>query len=276
MVKKPVQVIAVTGGKGGVGKTNCSVNMAIAMAAEGRNVLLMDADLGLANVDVLLGLRPMYNLSHVLDGVCTLEDAVIIGPHGVQIIPASSGIKRMAELGPMEHAGIIQAFSEFKRPVDTLIIDTAAGISDSVISFSQASQHVLVVVCDEPASMTDAYALIKVLNQTSSVDHFHVISNMVRSAQQGRELFEKLMAVTDKFLDVNMNYLGMVPQDDYLKKAIQRRMSVIDAYPGAPSALAFKKLIAQVEKLGIPDGPRGNLEFFIERLLERHTQEDCA
>lgn len=276
MANKPVQVVAVTGGKGGVGKTNCSVNMAVALAEKGKKVMVMDADLGLANVDVLLGLKPMYNLSHVLEGECTLDDSIVIGPAGIQIIPASSGVKKMAEMGPMEHAGVIRAFSELNRPVDTLIIDTAAGISDSVIAFSQASQHVLVVVCDEPASMTDAYALIKVLNQTSGVDHFHVISNMVKTAQQGRELFEKLMAVTDKFLEVNMNYVGMVPYDDYMKKAIQKRMPVVDAYPSSPSANAFKKLVDQVDSLGIPQGPRGNLEFFIERLLEKTAEEGVA
>ena len=272
MNNKPVQVIAVTGGKGGVGKTNCSVNLAIAMAANGKKVLLMDADLGLANIDILLGLKPRYNLSHVLDGECELDDTIVIGPQGIQIIPAASGIKRMAELTPVENAGVIAAFSELNRSIDTMIIDTAAGISDSVIAFTQASQEVLLVVNDEPASMTDAYALMKVLSQNSNVRRFNVVSNMVKNAHQGKELYQKLLAVTDRFLNVSLNYLGMVPYDQYLKKAIQKRMAVIDAYPGAPSSVAFKNLAQQIDGFHLPDGPTGNLQFFIERLVDRPAQ----
>src|ERR1700742_4691895 len=162
---RPVKVIAVTGGKGGVGKTTVSANLAVAIAAQGRDVMLVDADLGLANVDVVLGLHTRFNLGHVIDGHCALEDAIVTGPHGLQVVPAASGIKRMATLSPAEHAGIIRAFSDLYHQVEVLVVDTAAGLHDSVMTFSQAAHHVLVVVCDEPASITDAYALIKVLSR---------------------------------------------------------------------------------------------------------------
>ena len=162
---RPVKVIAVTGGKGGVGKTNVAANLGLCLATQGREVMLLDADFGLANVDVLLGLHPRFNLSHVLRGECNLEDVIVTGPRGLQVVPAASGVRQMAELSVGEHAGLIRAFSDLYHNLDVLIIDTAAGISDSVMTFSHAAHHVLVVVCDEPASITDAYALIKVLSR---------------------------------------------------------------------------------------------------------------
>ncbi|HHJ80971.1 MAG TPA: MinD/ParA family protein, partial [Candidatus Tenderia electrophaga] len=189
----PVRVIAVASGKGGVGKTNISVNLGLAMVAEGKKVMLMDADLGLANIDIMLGLHPEYNLSHVIKGERTLEEIIVDGPKGLQIIPASSGTQNMAELTPAEHAGVIQAFSEVGHDLDVLIIDTAAGIADSVISFTRAAQEVIVVVCDEPTSITDAYALIKLLNRDYGIQRFRVLSNMAHSMQEGRELFNKMV-----------------------------------------------------------------------------------
>lgn len=265
---KPVRVIAVTSGKGGVGKTNVSVNLAVATAELGREVLLLDADLGLANVDVLLGLQPRYNLQHVLNGERTLEEIMVEGPAGVKIIPASSGTKRMAELSPVEHAGIIHAFSELGGNLDMLIVDTAAGISDSVVTFSRASQDVLVVVCDEPASITDAYALIKLLSREYGVRRFRVLANMVRSVQEGQELFAKLAKVTDRFLDVMLDYSGSVPYDDYLRRAVQRQRAVVEAFPRSQAAAAFKKLAQTVDKWPMPRHAAGHLEFFVERLIQ--------
>jgi len=264
---KPVQVIAVSSGKGGVGKTNVSVNLALAMAASGKKVLIMDADLGLANVDIMLGLRPTYNLSHVLSGERTLEEVIVEGPGGVKIIPAASGVKAMAELSPMENAGVIRAFSEISNDVDVLIIDTAAGISDSVVAFAKASQEVIVVVCDEPASLTDAYALIKVLNSDYGVQKFRVLSNMTHSAQEAKELFNKLSAVTDRYLDATLINMGSIPYDDYLRKAIKKQRPVVDAYPRSRSAMAFKNLAQKADKWPRPDAAAGHLEFFVERLI---------
>ncbi len=264
---KPVRVIAVASGKGGVGKTNVSVNLALAMTAMGRKVMLMDADLGLANIDVLLGLKPLYNLSHVIRGERTLEEVLIEGPGGVRIVPASSGVKLMAELNPMQHAGLIRAFSELSFDLDVLLVDTAAGISDSVISFTRAAQEVVVVVCDEPASLTDAYALMKVLNRDHGVQRFNVLSNMSHSAQEGREMFAKLVNVTDRYLDATLNYLGTVPYDEYLLKAVRKQRPVIDAFPRSRSAMAFKNLAQKADKWPRPEAAAGHLEFFVERLI---------
>jgi flagellar biosynthesis protein FlhG len=264
----PVRVIAVTSGKGGVGKTNVSVNLCVSLANSGKRVMLMDADLGLANVDVMLGLHPQYNLTHVLDGERTLEEILVEGPGGMKIVPASSGTKRLAELSPMEHAGVIRAFSELSHDIDTLVIDTAAGISDSVVSFSRAAQEVLVVVCDEPASITDAYALIKLLSREYGIQHFRVLGNMAHSAQEGRELFNKILRVTDRYLDVTLEFMGAIPYDDYLRKAVRKQKAVVEAFPRSRSAMAFKTLAQKTEKWPIPSAAAGHLEFFVERLIQ--------
>ena len=192
----PVQVIAVSGGKGGVGKTCVAVNLAAALAAEGRRVLLLDGDLGLANVDVLLGQSPKFTLEHVLDGRCALEEAIVEVPQGFRIIPAASGVARLASLSTAEHLGLVQAFSALTSGLDVLIVDTAAGIADSVRQFCQAAQNVLVVLCDEPASLTDAYALIKVLWRDHGVTRIRVLANMSAASGHGEVLFRRLERVT--------------------------------------------------------------------------------
>lgn len=272
---RPVKVIAVASGKGGVGKTNVSVNLSLALAQSGKDVLLLDADLGLANVDVLLGLRTKYTLSDVIDGSRALEEVIIGGPDGLKIIPASSGVQAMSELSAMEHAGLIRAFSELSHSIDVLIIDTAAGISDSVVTFARAAQEVIVVVCDEPTSITDAYALIKVLNKDHGVCRFRIICNMVHGIQEGRDLFAKIMTVTDKYLDVQLDYMGLVPYDDFLRKAVQKQKAVIDAYPRSKAALAFKSLSQKVDKWPVQGNAGGHVEFFIERLIQASQEMEA-
>ncbi len=266
-VHRPVRVIAVTSGKGGVGKTNISVNLAISLAARGRRTVLMDADLGLANIDILLGLHPVQNLSHVINGECQLSEILLTGPNDVQIIPAASGAQRMAELSDAEHAGLIQAFSDYREDVDVLIIDTAAGISSSVVSFCKAAQEVLVVVCDEPTSITDAYALIKLLSRDHGLHRFHILTNKIHSQREGQDLFNKLEKVTDRFLDVVLSFMGGLPYDDVLRKSIQRQKSVVSAYPNSKISMAFKILAERVDRWPMPSVATGQLEFFIERLV---------
>lgn len=273
---RPVKVITVTSGKGGVGKTNISANLSVTMANAGKRVLLLDADLGLANVDVLLGLQPRYNLSHVVNGQKSLEGILLDGPSGIKIIPASSGLREMVELSHKEHAGVIRAFSDLQFKPDILVVDTAAGISDSVISFSRASHEVLVVVCDEPASITDAYALIKLLNKEYGQHRFRIITNMVNSAQEGVELYKKLVKVATKFLDVTLDYIGAIPYDEYFKKAVQRQKPVVTAYPRSKSSLAFGKSAQKIDQWPLPDGPSGHIEFFVERLFSHSKKTGMA
>jgi flagellar biosynthesis protein FlhG len=265
---RPVKVIAVASGKGGVGKTNITVNIGVALSSMGKEVLLLDADLGLANIDVMLGLHPQYNLQHVLDGSKTLREIIVEGPSGLKIIPAASGVQKMAELSPAEHAGMIQAFSELDHHIDILMIDSAAGIADSVISFTRAAQEVIVVVCDEPASITDAYALIKLLSRQYNVENFHIIANMARSVQEGRELFNKIAMVCERFLEVNLDFMGIVPFDEDLRRSVKKQRAVVDYVPRSKAATAFNHLAKKIDHWPVKKQPRGHMEFFVERLIE--------
>lgn len=270
----PVRVIAVTGGKGGVGKTNVSVNLAVSLADLGKRVMLLDADLGLANIDVMLGLHPEYDLSHVLSGERNLEEVIVEGPSGIKVVPGASGVQQMAELSEAEHAGLISAFSEVGADLDVLIVDTAAGISDTVISFSRAAQELVVVVCDEPASITDAYAMIKLLNREYGVERFRILANMTRSPQEGRNLYNKICRVTDRYLDVMLSYMGSVPYDEYLLKAVRTQKPVVVAYPRSRIAQTFKNLAKQADNWPIPGGVTGHLQFFVERLIQYSSQSE--
>ena len=265
---KPVRVIAVASGKGGVGKTNVSVNLSVALSKMGNRVLLMDADMGLANVDIMLGIQAKYNLAHVLNGEKTLVEIMADAPGGFKIIPASSGDSRMAQLSPAENAGIINAFSEIDSFLDVLIIDTAAGIADSVISYCRASQEVVVVVTDEPASMTDAYALIKVLSREHSLTKFNLLANMTRTEKHGKDLYDKFSNVCEKFLDVRIEYLGTVPFDHDLREAIQKQSPVTLAKPKSVSALAFNDMAKKIDAWSIPNDATGYLQFFVENIFQ--------
>jgi len=265
--QKPVKVISVTGGKGGVGKSNVTLNLAISLAKMGKKVMIMDADLGLANIDIMLGLRVIKNLSHVIKGECSLDDIVLDGPDGIKIIPASSGTKDMAQLSEMEHAGLIRAFSSLSEQLDVLLVDTAAGIADNVISFAQASQDLLVVVCDEPTSITDAYALMKILSVDHDLFRFRIVANMVRTPEEGRELFAKLTRVTDQFLDVALDYVGAVPFDENVRKSVRKQQALVTLFPNSPASVAVKHLASKIIEWPVPKTAKGNIEFFMERLV---------
>lgn len=177
----------------------------------------------------------------------------------------------MVNMGAAEHLGIVQAFSTLAARVDVMIVDTAAGIAHSVLQFSQACQHVIVVICDEPASLTDAYALVKVLSRNHGVSRFRVLANQMRIPGAGAELFHRFERVTARFLDVVLEFAGEIPEDDYLRRSVREQRPVCEAYPSSPASRAFKKLAARADTWPVPPGPRGNIEFFVERLVRRNA-----
>jgi len=270
-------VFAVCSGKGGVGKSSVAVNLGVAMAERGHNTMLLDADVCLANVDVLLGLQPRFNLADVLAGDADLDATLLQGPRGLRIVPAASGNFDLTELSALEQAALVNAFAELADPPDLLVVDTAAGISPTVARFVAASQQAFVVVCDEPASLTDAYALIKVFSQHYGIRRFNVVTNQSWSRTSGRRLFDKLARVSDRYLDVVLRHAGDIPLDRLLQKAVQEQRSVLDAYPSALASGAFRSLARFVERLPQPTGASGGIEFFLEHLVtSRRPAEEAV
>ncbi len=262
-----INVLAVTGGKGGVGKTSIAINLAIALADQQRKVMLLDADFGLSNIDVMLGLRASKNLHHVLHNECNVEDIILSGPHGIQIIPSASGVKEMANLSVQQHMGIIDSISEYNPSLDYFIIDTAAGISNSVSLFTHLANNILIVVCDEPASLADAYALIKVLSRNNTKQKFRILSNMVESSAHGERLFSQLEKVSNRFLGTSLDYCGYIPNDKYVRKATKKQCSVIDAYPTSRSSLGFARLARKISSWPADTDVSGAIELFLSQQL---------
>jgi flagellar biosynthesis protein FlhG len=263
------RVITVSGGKGGVGKTSVAVNLAVALARAGRSTLLLDADLGLANVDVLLGLAPRATLAQVLDGTLDLQDVLLDGPAGLQIIPAASGVSRLANLGQREQGGLLAAFSQLPNAPEVVVIDTGPGIGNAVSTFCQIADDVLLVACDEPASITDAYALMKVLSRERGVRRFQLLGNRLRDDAHGRRLHRALQVVCDRFLDVSLGYTGFVPEDSAMQRAARAQRALVDAFPGCPAALALKKLTALADKGDKEPVLSGGLRLFADRDVAR-------
>ena len=260
-----VDVIAITGGKGGVGKTQAAMNLSIALSRLKQRVLLFDADFGLCNIDVLWGLKAANNLSHVVSGQKHLRDIIIQGPENIQFIPSASGVLPLANMSELLQHGVMQQFSELEDSFDTLIIDTAAGISHDVLNFVQAANVALIVLTDEPTSMTDAYALIKVLKEHHGMNEFHILCNQVDHYKHGHDLFTRFASVCDRFCPVDIKLLGVIPTDSYVKKAVQMRTTCLQLYPSSRASKAYmqsaKKLLEHKEKAGrLPS--HGNLSFF--------------
>ncbi len=245
-IRSQVQVIAVSSGKGGVGKTNVVANLAVASARQGRKVMVMDADLALGNVDILLGLTPQYTIEDVLSGQRRLEEVLVTGPEGIQLLPATSGGQAFTQLTHEQQLLLQTAFLELPRTPDLLLIDCAAGISPNVLYFSLVAHETLVLVSPDPTSLTDAYALIKILSTRYHLRTFRLLVNKVKNNQEGKEVFRKFSLVTDRFLSVTLDYMGSIPSDDYVTMAVAQQRAVCDLYPRAPASRALTSLVSSL------------------------------
>jgi flagellar biosynthesis protein FlhG len=262
-----LRVIAVSSGKGGVGKTNIVANLALFYASLNKKVLIFDADLGLSNIDVLFGLAPRYNLKHVILGEKTLKEVLVQGPLGIRIIPASSGIRELTRLNDSQKLRLLSELDCFDQSFDILLIDTGAGISDNVLFFCSAAQETIVVVTPEPTSIADAYALIKVLSRDFGEQHFRIIVNSARSEREAFDnTFRKLAVVADKFLHLSLDYLGYLPFDPHVKDAIIAQKGYIAMYPNSNFSKKLATIANKIYNQPITE-VKGTVQFFLKKAL---------
>lgn len=265
--KRTFRVVAVTSGKGGVGKTNIISNLAIALARDGRRVLLMDADLGLANIDVVMGLTPKRDLRHVLYEDGQIEDCISTGPEGVDLLAGASGVSEMTQLQPEHKWKLLEALEPMADRYDTLLIDTGAGIGSNVQFFCGAAQEVIVVVGPEPTSLTDAYSTIKVLANRCGVRRVLVCVNRTASLRSAREVFRQLYTVTSRFLSVVVELAGWIPQDDHVSNAVMSQVPFVVSHPMAPASQRINALADAVLRRQPELGSSGGFQMFWRNLL---------
>ena len=263
------RVIAVTSGKGGVGKTNVVGNLALTMADMGRKVLILDADLGLANIDIILGVHPHFNIGHVLSGEKELKDIIVEGPSGVRIIPAGSGFVNLTHLTDGQKLSLLSEFEAFEDDFDYFLIDTGAGISTNVTYFNLAADECIIIVTPEPTSVTDAYAMIKVMSTQHGEKHFKLLLNMVRDESEAKAVFLNLIQAADRFLSgVVLEYCGYLPRDEKVPAAVRQQKPFVALYPQAPSSRKIRRLARQLEENPRRFDANGNIKFFVKRYME--------
>jgi flagellar biosynthesis protein FlhG len=264
--RRVVKTIAIASGKGGVGKTNITANLAIGLSRLNKKVLIFDADLGLSNIDVVLNLVTKYNIKHLFGGEKKLKDLIVDGPHGIKVLPASSGIQELTSLDEFQRLRLIEEFESYDENVDYLLIDTSSGISSNVAFFCMAAQDIIVVTSAEPTALTDAYALIKVLFTKYQEKNFKVLVNDVKNEKEATEVFKRLSTAAGRFLSISLDYIGYIPHDNFLPKAVRQQKALIDIYPDCE---ASKSLLKISEKLVNDNNEhvKGTLQFFLGGLL---------
>jgi len=263
-----LRVIAVTSGKGGVGKTNLTSNLATIAAQSGKRVLVIDGDLGMANVQIVLGITPRFHLGHLLDGSAELDQVLTTTAAGVQVLPGGSGIRSLTALDDAQKLQLMSLLDTLEDRFDVVFIDTGAGIGDNVLFFVAGAQEVLLVVTPEPTSLTDAYAAVKVLSLEGGVEHFSVIVNPAPTEAVARDIFDKLCNVTNKFLKARLKLLGFVPRDENLPRAVVMQKPLVSVFPHSPASRALVEIADRLFSSPGPNQNAGGLKFLWQRVLK--------
>ncbi len=264
------RVIAITSGKGGVGKTNISANFAYLLSKMGKRTLLLDADAGLANIDVILGITPKYNLHHVLSGEKNLSEAVVEGPGGVKILPASSGIPEMASLSKGQKFTLLEELDGLDEDFDFMLIDTAAGIADNVMYFNMVAGEIIVVASPEPTSLTDAYALIKVLYQGYAARRFMLLVNMAEDSNEAEGVYTRLSNATNQFLDLPIEYLGYIPRDQNVSKAVRKQKLLSEVFPDSKASKSMSEVVEKLCRKQPGNYKNGTIKFFDRSIIDKN------
>lgn len=271
------KVITITSGKGGVGKTNVVVNLAVTCQRMGRKVLIFDADLGLANIDIIFGLNPKHNIEEIINGEKELAEIILKGPEGVAIIPAGSGVQDLTQLSEGQKMHLLNEFDSLNNMFDLLLVDTAAGISSNVMYFNLAAEERIVVVTPEPTSITDAYALIKVMFHQHGIKNFFLLLNMVPDEKAAKSVYRHLSTVVAQFMGgISLDYVGYIPTDTFLQQAVTRREPVVCCYPDSTSSRGFKELATYLMNQTARRPIDGNIKFFWKRLMTQESEQDNA
>jgi len=265
---RQARVLAVTSGKGGVGKTNVSVNLAIALAGLGKRVVLFDADLGLANVEVLLGLNSFYNLEHVVGADKTIEEILVQGPGGIMVVPGSSGLAQVADLAPAQRDNLLRELRRLELQFDYVVMDTMAGIGANVVSFATAADEILLVTTPEPSSMVDAYAMLKTIHHARDDALIRLVANMVSTPAQGQAVATKLAGVAKQYLERPLSYLGCLPRDPAVSQAVMQSRPFLIQFPKSPASAAIQELASRLVRQPTHQTNRPRPGFF-KRFAER-------
>jgi flagellar biosynthesis protein FlhG len=268
------RIVAVTSGKGGVGKSNIVVNLGLALVRQGRKVLLIDADLGLGNLDILLGLSPRATIQEVLSLEKSLEEVLWEGPEGLKVLPASSGIPELGELNDYQKLFLLNELDHYAEKLDMVLIDTGAGISSNVLFFNITAAERIVVANYEPTSLADAYALIKVLATRHGETRFMVAANALSHPEEGQAVYRTLVKVTERFLgqDVILDYLGFIPFDEAVPRSVCRQQPVVALFPHAPASKSFLRMARKLWEDPPPPNVDSSLRFFWRRMMNFNPQ----
>jgi len=262
-----LRVIGVTSGKGGVGKSNVAANLAVLAARTGLRVLVLDADLGLANVEILYGLKPRYHLGHLLEGDIPVREILADGPEGVKVLPAGHGLQTLTRLDDAQRMRLVAAVDQLEEDFDVIFVDVGAGIGDNVLFFIGAAQEALLVVSPEPTSLTDAYATLKVLCQEGGVRFFNVVVNQAPNEIAAKDIFDKLSTVVGKFLGAKLRWLGWLPRDENVHRAVMSQKPLVGLFPSSPATRALAGVADTLFNEPPPLQLEGGLKFLWSRLL---------